>query len=234
MPQVKPAAPPQPGCGDTALGTRGRWRRCCSSGGSVCACSFLTTTSALQGKLDVFYNFLQRCSLVPLMQCPSRDMVSRTPGCSLWAGVLVLPLKIVPWDCESGNPVPASAERNAQDVERPGGHEPPDGSSWHPSISPASSPRLLDPLFFRTMPRTSKPQLKRAERPIGLPSIVRPHYLPTAVRLLAVPHPRDPLGLVAQVPGVVEDMVTPPPQCCLADTDCIYQVVKMPSLRQCL
>ena len=129
LPQVRPAALPQPVCGDTALGTHGRWRRCCSSGGSICACSFLTTTSALQGKLDVFYNFLQRCSLMPLIWYPTRDMVSRTQGCSPWAGVLVLSLKIVPWDCESQNPVPASAERNAQDVERPGGHEPPDDSS---------------------------------------------------------------------------------------------------------
>ncbi|XP_070327083.1 uncharacterized protein [Odocoileus virginianus] len=30
----------------------------------------------MEGKLDVFYNFLQRCSLVPLMQCPTRDMGS--------------------------------------------------------------------------------------------------------------------------------------------------------------
>ncbi|XDA89740.1 hypothetical protein R6Z07F_019343 [Ovis aries] len=28
----------------------------------------------MEGKLDVFYNFLQRCSLEPLMRCPSRDM----------------------------------------------------------------------------------------------------------------------------------------------------------------
>ncbi|XP_070637903.1 uncharacterized protein [Bos indicus] len=28
----------------------------------------------MEGKLDVFYHFLQRSSLVPLMQCPSRDM----------------------------------------------------------------------------------------------------------------------------------------------------------------
>ncbi|CAI9177768.1 unnamed protein product [Rangifer tarandus platyrhynchus] len=30
----------------------------------------------MEGKLDVFYNFLQRCSLVPLMQCTTRDMGS--------------------------------------------------------------------------------------------------------------------------------------------------------------
>ncbi|KAI4529236.1 hypothetical protein MG293_020484 [Ovis ammon polii] len=35
---------------------------------------------AEKGKLDVFYNFLQRCSLEPLMQCPSRDMLVKKAG----------------------------------------------------------------------------------------------------------------------------------------------------------
>ncbi|KAI4555398.1 hypothetical protein MJG53_019088 [Ovis ammon polii x Ovis aries] len=35
---------------------------------------------AEKGKLDVFYNFLQRCSLEPLMRCPSRDMLVKKAG----------------------------------------------------------------------------------------------------------------------------------------------------------
>ena len=185
---MRPAALPQPVCGDTALGTRGRWRRCCSSGGSVCACSFLTTTSALQGKLDVFYHFLQRCSLVPLMRYPTRDMVSRTQGCSPWAGVLVLPLKIVPWDCESENPVPASAERNAQDVERPGGHEPSDDSSQDTQafpLHPHQGYQVCSPEQCPELPILSK---KGCEVYLP-PSVIPPDYLPTVMGLLAAPHP---------------------------------------------
>ncbi|KAB0389265.1 hypothetical protein E2I00_007888 [Balaenoptera physalus] len=44
------------------------------SGGSVCACSFLTTTSAFQGKLDTLCDFVQRCNQMSLMWCPPRDM----------------------------------------------------------------------------------------------------------------------------------------------------------------
>ena len=64
--------------------------------GSICAYSFLTTTFIFQGKLDTLCDFVQHCDQMPLMWCPTRNMVSRAQGYSPWAGILFLSLTFAP------------------------------------------------------------------------------------------------------------------------------------------
>ncbi|KAJ8790643.1 hypothetical protein J1605_021287 [Eschrichtius robustus] len=160
----------QPVCGDTALGSHGRQRGHHPSGGSVCACSFLTTTSAFQGKLDTFYDFVQHCSQVPLMWCPPRDTLP--PG--LWVR------EPSPGICREERPRRGDLELMSLQTIL--------------NMAPVHFPcilvsRMSGPFFSRAMPSNSNLKRKGLERPMGLPSIVPPYCPPDPVGLLAAPHP---------------------------------------------
>lgn len=61
---------------------------------------------------------------MPLMWYTPRDMVSRAQGCSQWAGVLVLPLAVDPWDYGSKRLPGHLSRRMMPRTWRPGAHEP--------------------------------------------------------------------------------------------------------------
>ena len=60
--------------------------------------SFLTATSAFQGKLDTLCDFVQSCNQIPLMWCQPRNAVSR--GTGMFPGQA--PFSLCPWQLSSG------------------------------------------------------------------------------------------------------------------------------------